>query len=185
VHAWLSFSSILCEESIKLLGRKTSTTTSDVSKLSSEKSCGAVIFRRNGAVKYLLLHYEGGHWDFVKGHVESDETERETVLRETEEEAGITEVTFVEGFREPISYYYRRAGRTVLKEVIFFLMETKTDKIRLSREHVGFDWLSYDGAMNRLTFKNAKETLRKANALVETRSTRGVLGANESGPSAV
>jgi len=152
-----------------------------VSRLASEKSCGAVIFRRDGTVKYLLLHYEGGHWDFVKGHVESDETERETVLRETEEEAGITELTFIEGFREPISYYYRRAGKTVLKEVIFFLMETSTDKVRLSREHVGFDWLSYDSAMNRLTFKNAKETLRKANALIETLSKHGILGADEGG----
>jgi len=148
--------------------------------VASEKSCGAVIFRRNGTVKYLLLHYEGGHWDFVKGHVEAEETEKETVLRETEEEAGITDLSFVTGFREPISYYYRRAGKTVLKEVVFFLMETKTDRVRLSREHVGFDWLTYDNAMNRLTFKNAKDTLRKANALIETLSKHGVLlGADE------
>jgi 8-oxo-dGTP pyrophosphatase MutT (NUDIX family) len=128
----------------------------------SEKSCGAVIFRRNGANRYLLLHYEGGHWDFVKGHVEKGESEKQTTLRETEEEAGITDITFIEGYREPISYYYRRAGRTVRKEVIFYLLETKTEQVRLSREHVGFDWLSYDRAMERLTYKNAKDTLQKA-----------------------
>ena len=87
--------------------------------MSSEKSCGAVVFRQNQDRKYLLLHYEGGHWDFVKGHVERGETEKETVLRETEEEAGITDAKFVEGFRHRISYYYRRAGRTVYKEVVF------------------------------------------------------------------
>jgi len=137
---------------------------------------GNIQTRWNDKVSSLALRRRA--LGFVKGHVESNETERETVLRETEEEAGITELTFIEGFREPISYYYRRAGKTVLKEVIFFLMETRTDKVRLSREHVGFDWLSYDNAMNRLTFKNAKETLRKANALIETLSKHGILGAN-------
>ncbi len=128
----------------------------------SEKSCGAVIFRRDGAKKYLLLHYEGGHWDFVKGHVEKGENERETTLRETEEETGITDLKFVEGYRESISYFYRRAGRTVRKEVVFYLLETHTEQVRLSREHVGFDWLTYDRAMERLTYKNAKDTLQKA-----------------------
>jgi 8-oxo-dGTP pyrophosphatase MutT (NUDIX family) len=133
----------------------------------SEKSCGAVIFKRNGNRKYLLLHYEGGHWDFVKGHVEKNETERQTVLRETEEEAGLTELTFVEGYRQPISYYYRRAGKTVYKEVIFYLVESKTNVVKLSREHVGFDWLRYDRAYERLTYKNAKDTLRKAHEFLE------------------
>lgn len=128
----------------------------------SEKSCGAVIFKVNGDRRYLLLHYEGGHWDFVKGHVENGETEKQTVLRETEEEAGLTDLTFIEGYRNPISYYYRRAGQTVFKEVVFFLLESKSDAIRLSREHVGFDWMTYDRAYERLTYKNAKDTLRKA-----------------------
>ena len=133
----------------------------------SEKSCGAVIFKRGGERKYLLLHYEGGHWDFVKGHVEKNESETDTVRRETEEEAGITDLAFIMGYRQPISYYYKRAGRTVYKEVIFYLVEAHTDAVRLSREHVGFDWLGYDRAIERLTYKNAKETLRKAHEFLE------------------
>jgi bis(5'-nucleosidyl)-tetraphosphatase len=133
----------------------------------SEKSCGAVIFKRGHTREYLLLHYEGGHWDFVKGHVEKDESEVDTVRRETEEEAGMTDLTFIEGYRQPISYYYKRAGRTVYKEVIFYLVETHTEAVRLSREHVGFDWLRYDLAYDRLTYKNAKETLRKADEFLE------------------
>ncbi len=133
----------------------------------SEKSCGAVIFKRDGNWKYLLLHYEGGHWDLVKGHVEKNESEKDTVLRETQEEVGITDVTFVEGYREPISYYYKRAGTTMYKEVVFYLLESKTDSVRLSREHVGYDWLSYDRAYERLTYKNAKETVRKAHDYLE------------------
>jgi bis(5'-nucleosidyl)-tetraphosphatase len=148
----------------------------------SEKSCGAVVFKRNGNRKYLLLHYEGGHWDFVKGHVEKDESETDTVRRETEEETGLSDVIFIEGYRQPISYYYKRAGRTVYKEVVFYLLETRTDAIRLSREHVGCTWLSYDLAIQRLTYKNAKETLRKAHEFLESLGTQVVLGdAKESG----
>ena len=146
----------------------------------SEKSCGADIFRRNGANKYLLLHYEGGHWDFVKGHVEKNESERQTVLRETEEEAGITDLTYIEGYREPISYFYRRAGRTVRKEVVFYLLQTKTEAVRLSREHVGFDWLTYDRAMERLTYKNAKDTLQKAHEFLEKLQAKEELGEKSS-----
>ncbi len=146
----------------------------------SEKSCGAVIFRRNGAKKYLLLHYEGGHWDFVKGHVERGENEKETALRETEEETGITDLKFNEGYRESISYFYRRAGRTVRKEVVFYLLETNTEQVRLSREHVGFDWLIYDRAMERLTYKNAKDTLQKAQDFLAKQPTQEMLGEKSS-----
>jgi bis(5'-nucleosidyl)-tetraphosphatase len=133
----------------------------------SEKSCGAIVFKRNGNRKYLLLHYEGGHWDFVKGHVEKNESEKETVQRETEEEVGIKDLTFIRGYRQPISYYYRRAGKTVYKQVVFYLVESKTDEVRLSREHVGFDWLPYDRAIERLTYKNAKDTLKRAHDFLE------------------
>ena len=35
-----------------------------------EKSCGAVIIRRNNeTVQYLLIHQVQGHWCFPKGHV--------------------------------------------------------------------------------------------------------------------
>ncbi len=142
----------------------------------AEKSCGAVIFKRNGNRKYLLLHYEGGHWDFVKGHVEPNETETDTVRRETEEETGLTDLTFIEGYRQPISYYYRRAGQIVYKEVIFYLVETKTSPVRLSREHVGFDWLTYERATERLTYKNAKDTLQRAHAYLEKPPTKAALG---------
>jgi bis(5'-nucleosidyl)-tetraphosphatase len=127
-----------------------------------EKSCGAVVFKRDGEVQYLLLHYEAGHWDYVKGQVEPHETEKDTVTRELEEETGIVNARFIEGFREEINYFYRRGGKTVYKEVIFFLIESKDSRVKLSYEHVGYEWLSYEKAMAKLTFANAKKVLAKA-----------------------
>jgi bis(5'-nucleosidyl)-tetraphosphatase len=140
-----------------------------------EKSCGAVVFLKNTDVKYLLLHYEAGHWDLVKGNVEANESEKDTVIRELREETGIADAQFIEGFREKIEYFYRRQGATIHKEVIFFLIETHTEKVELSYEHVGYTWLDYQSAMERLTFKNAKAALQKARELLET---QGIIGAS-------
>jgi bis(5'-nucleosidyl)-tetraphosphatase len=134
-----------------------------------EKSCGAVVFLKNTEAKYLLLHYEAGHWDFVKGNVEPNESEKDTVIRELQEETGIADGRFIDGFREKVEYFYRRQGATIHKEVIFFLIETHTEKVALSYEHVGYTWLDYQNAMKRLTFKNAKAVLQKAHKLLKIR----------------
>lgn len=128
-----------------------------------EKSCGAVIFiKKEDATKYLLLNYAAGHWDFVKGNVEPNENEKQTVVRELQEETSITEAQFIEGFREVISYFYRRQGLTIHKEVVFYVMEAFTDKVQLSFEHVGFIWLDFEHTLEKLTFKNSKDVLSKA-----------------------
>jgi len=128
-----------------------------------EKSCGAVVFlKKDNQTKYLLLNYAAGHWDFVKGNVEPNEAEKQTVTRELQEETGITDAKFINDFRIPIGYFYRRQGLTVHKEVVFFIMETKTEQVQISFEHIGFIWLDYKTAMEKLNFKNAKDVLQKA-----------------------
>ena len=134
-----------------------------------EKSCGAVVFLKKNGVQYLLLHYHAGHWDFVKGNVEPNENEKETVLRELQEETGLTDAKFIEDFKERIEYFYRRQGSTIYKEVVFFLIETKTKTVKISYEHVGYKWLNYQKAMEKLTFKNAKNVLQKAQRLMKIR----------------
>ena len=133
-----------------------------------EKSAGAIIFRKEDKIKkFLLLHYSEGHWDFPKGHVEKNETELETAKREIEEETGLKELTFLPKFRETISYYYKRDGKLYRKEVVFFLAEASESAIKISKEHIGSEWLEFNKAMEKLTFKNAKELLKKANDFPE------------------
>jgi hypothetical protein len=61
---------------------------------------------------------------------------------------------------------------TVSKGVVFYLVEALGEEVvKISGEHVGHDWLPYRQAMERLTYKNAKDTLRKAEKhLQRTRS---------------
>jgi 8-oxo-dGTP pyrophosphatase MutT (NUDIX family) len=127
------------------------------------------VFVKNSEVHYLLLHYEAGHWDFVKGNVEPNESERDTVVRELKEETGIVDAQFIDGFRERIEYFYRRQGATIHKQVVFFLVEAHSEKVELSYEHVGYDWLSYQRAVEKLTFKNAKDSLQKAHEFLKVK----------------
>lgn len=129
-----------------------------------EKSAGAVIFcREDKKIYYLLLHYQTGHWDFPKGNIEKGEKLEETVKREVKEETGLEDIEFVAGFKEVIKYFYKLKGKNIFKIVTFLLAETKTKKIKISWEHIGYKWLPCEETLEQLTFKNAKEILQKAN----------------------
>ena len=134
-----------------------------------ERSAGAVIFRKKGKnVLYLLLHYPSSakapkeYWDFPKGHIEKGEKIEETIKREVREETGLDDIRLVEDFKEWIKYFFKFKGKNVFKIVTFLLAETKTKEVKVSFEHLGYEWLSYEEAFKKLTFKNAKEILKKA-----------------------
>ena len=135
-----------------------------------EKSAGAIIFRKEGEKPlFLLLHYLSGsrnqkeYWDLPKGHIEKGEKPEDTVKREVKEETGLKDIKFFRGFKETIRYFFKRESKNILKFVTFYLLETKIKEVKISFEHLGFEWLPYERALARLTFKNAKDILRKAN----------------------
>ena len=130
-----------------------------------EKSAGAVIFRRteNGEIYYLLVKSTSGHFDFPKGNVERGESEEQTTKREVEEETGLKDIVFIQRFKEKIKYFYRRERNPINKVVVYFLAETMSTEVKISWEHVGFEWMSYKDAMEKIDFANTKTVLKKAN----------------------
>lgn len=142
-----------------------------------EKSVGAVIFRKqDNKIYYLILKYTAKHWDFVKGHIDEGETDMQTLFREADEETGIKDLKVVSEFKEIHKYFFKQykdkmtkadieKGKPVwvFKLVNFYLAETETKDIKLSFEHQNYKWLLYDDALKLVTFKNAKELLKKAN----------------------
>tara|TARA_B110001454_G_scaffold183124_1_gene178037 strand:- start:273 stop:692 length:420 start_codon:yes stop_codon:yes gene_type:complete len=134
-----------------------------------ETSAGVVLYRIKDSQKlFLLLHYPSGHWDFIKGKMEKGETTQETAIRETREETGITDITFVKKFEEWIEYNFKYKGELVQKKVVFFLAETKTEEVKISHEHSGYTWLDYNTSMEKTTFGNAKTVLTKAKKLLSS-----------------
>ena len=135
--------------------------------MKEEVSAGIILFNDNESRKFLLLNYPSKHWDFVKGKMENGETTYETALRETKEETGISDVEFLDGFEEEIEYYFRAENQDIHKKVIFFLGKTKTLDIILSHEHLDFIWLDYDNALNKITYENAKNLLKKSKKFLD------------------
>ncbi|MBZ9572854.1 NUDIX domain-containing protein [Patescibacteria group bacterium] len=128
-----------------------------------EKSAGAIIFRRNKKIKYLLIQYGWGHWEFPRGLIEKGESLEDTARREIKEEVGIEDIRFIPGFKEWIKFFFKLKGKNIMKIATFLLAQTKTEEVKLSYEHKDYTWLPYEEALNRLTFKNSKEILKKAN----------------------
>ena len=153
-----------------------------------EFSAGVIVFRlRNDIREYLLLQYpldkrilrtkrkisrgglpsearraKGGHWDFPKGHIEDGEDELVAMKRELQEETGITRFELMDGFRYEINYEFRTELGVHKKSVVFFVARTDQSDIELSFEHLDHAWLSYDEAIKRVTYDNAKDVLTQA-----------------------
>jgi bis(5'-nucleosidyl)-tetraphosphatase len=151
--------------------------TIDYHCMPKEKSAGAIIYiLKNNVPHYLLLHYPSGHWEFAKGHIEQEEKPEAAARREIQEETGISDITIIPGFKEYIKYFFKnnydlkkedkQKAPWVFKLVVFYLAQTHTEDVIISQEHTGFIWLPYEQAIKKLTFKNAKELLKKANDVV-------------------
>ena len=135
--------------------------------MKEEISAGVILVNENNRKQFLLLNYPSKHWDFVKGKMEEGETFHETALRETNEETGIKDVELLDGFKEEIEYYFRADNQDIHKKVIFFLGKTKTENIILSHEHLDFIWLDFDNALEKITYENAKNLLRKSKEFLD------------------
>lgn len=130
-----------------------------------EKSCGCVLYRKQDDFRVLVIKQtRNGNWSFPKGHVENNETEIETAVREVCEEVGL-KVSPIEGFRESIRYN-PRAG--IQKDVVYFVADSKLQAVRLQKEEVSdYRWLRPDKAFKTLTFKNDKDVLKKVLAFLK------------------
>lgn len=128
--------------------------------MKQEKSCGAVIFRDNSDIReYLVLRSIGGHVTLCKGHVEADETERETATREIREETALC-VDFVEGFREVITYSPKP---DCMKDVVFFLARVSGGTLTCQPEEVAEAWFApFEQAVEALTHASDRSVLQKA-----------------------
>ena len=129
-----------------------------------EKSCGAVVFTKDdGAIRYVIIESKEGFFGFPKGHIEGNETEEETALREIYEETGL-DVELIDGFRTEDSHPFTKNGETRIKHVVYFLAEysdqsPKAQESELNSIHL----MDYNTAVSAFQFESSKRILSKAN----------------------
>ncbi len=123
--------------------------------MKNEKSCGCIIID-NG--KVLLVKQTAGHWGFPKGHVEANETEIETAIRETKEETNLS-VEIVSNARYTMEYVI---DEDIHKEVVYFIAKETTNNVIAQESEISdIKWFSFKEALETISFDNAKALLKK------------------------
>lgn len=127
--------------------------------MKKEKSCGAVVFRKQNELEVLIIRQNQGHWCFPKGHVEGTETEHETAAREVMEETG-AEIRFIGGFREETHYSPKE---DVEKDVVWFIAAPINNTLQRQKEEIAeILWTNVVEASALLTYDNDRQLFRKA-----------------------
>lgn len=122
--------------------------------------------------RFLLLHrklnWKG--WEFPKGGVENNEDYKDTIKRELFEETGIKKFSIVDKIDE---FVFRDNVRKKESFITNYLVHVSSNsKVVLNNEHAldgkiiiehdDFKWCFAKDAINLLTHKNQKESMKKA-----------------------
>lgn len=133
-----------------------------------EKSCGAVVYRKNNnELEFLLVYQNNGHYSFPKGHVENNETEIETAKREIKEETNL-DVEIDSNFRYEISYFLE--SKNVMKDAVYFIATPITFDLKSQEGEINeCVWNNYNDTMQLLEFDNIKEVFKAAYNYIENK----------------
>lgn len=96
-----------------------------------------------------------------KGHIDPGENAEIAAVREVREEAGV-DAEIIEKLGD-VRYWYQRSGRSIPKQVTFFMMrylggdpEDHDDEVEVAR------WVPLEEAVNLLTFQGERDMVRAA-----------------------
>ncbi|MDD5192948.1 MAG: NUDIX domain-containing protein [Candidatus Nanoarchaeia archaeon] len=140
------------------------------------KSVFVVIYsRQNSRIKYLLLkrrrHWRG--WEFTKEGLEKGESEEDAVKRGIREESGLNIIGQIKKFNVHGKYSYRkklsdRPGFTG-QSYTLYAAEVGFGKVKIDEyEHSAYEWLDFEHAMRKLTWRNQKKSLNIVNLWIKT-----------------
>ena len=132
-----------------------------------ERSAGAIVFHLKDSQPYYLLLKYPTYWGFVKGLIEKNEIEEQTMRREVAEEAGVYNYKILEGFREMQRWFFRFEGELIRKEAVFFLAHAESWNIKISHEHEDFKWCTLEEALKLMRVRNNRALLEKADAFLK------------------
>ncbi len=119
---------------------------------------GVVVFEN----KVLVLERPGRQEiRLPKGHVKDGEKLTDAAIREVSEESGYSELRIVENLGvQKIEFDYD--GVHIIREEVYFLMALKDEAKTPGEVEFTLKWLSWENALEQLTYPAEKEWLRRA-----------------------
>jgi bis(5'-nucleosidyl)-tetraphosphatase len=127
--------------------------------LSYEYSYGIVPLRRvDRGIEVLLVHHVNGHWTLPKGHAEPNETPWQTAQRELLEETGLQVDQYLS--LPTVQERYPHGDRE--KVATYFIAWVSGTMTHLPSELQGSCWCSPEDALEKLTYEETRESLRRA-----------------------
>lgn len=132
-----------------------------------EVSSGAVVFtRKENNIYFAIVKSLEGYYGFPKGHIEGNETEEETALREIYEEIGIR-AQIITGFRT-IDEHPVPNRKDVIKRIIYFVAEYDKQQLCYQEDELeGAYLMTYEEAMDAFQFESSKRILNEAKKFIE------------------
>ncbi len=134
-----------------------------------EVSCGGVVYtRQNNEILYLIIKSLEGYYGFPKGHLEGNETEEQTALREIYEETGL-KAKIIPGFKT-VDEHPIPNKEGVMKRIIYFIAQYDNQDIIFQEEELlGAYLMTYQEASNVFQFESSKRILRQVNDFLISR----------------
>ncbi|MCT4488296.1 bis(5'-nucleosyl)-tetraphosphatase, partial [Levilactobacillus parabrevis] len=131
-----------------------------------ENASGAVVYRLvDEQPQYLLLKSATSNfWGFPKGHVEGNETDIETAVREIREETSLN-VTVDPTFHADLDYDMKNGHH---KHVVLYTAQVPANVTihRQVEEISEFGWFDFPTAHERLSYPNLQDLMTQANAFL-------------------
>lgn len=134
-----------------------------MSPQTTEQSYGVIpLWSDNGVWKALVVHAQRGHWSFPKGHAEAKESGVEAATRELFEETGIEDCAILEEIKLDEQYTFLLNEKTIHKTVTFYVGIVSNPSFILQQDEIqNAEWLPFDEALKRLTYRETQDVFRK------------------------
>lgn len=130
-------------------------------EIKQEVACGVVpLFQDSGEYKFLLIRSLTGSWGFPKGHLETNESERDCALRELKEEVGLSAI-IVENLVYEVDYFI---SATLHKKVKLFLglIDLTKQTVKIQTEEIAeHKIVTASEAISLFQFDDLKSLMRK------------------------
>lgn len=133
------------------------------SNVAKDEAFGVVpILHRDNTYEFLLIQHNAGHWGFPKGHADPGESAVQAACREFSEETGIADYHLLAEVSFSEQYTFSRRGQLFEKTVIYYPAFVQSTSVSYQQDEIqNYAWVSYDQAIDLLSFSGAKQVLTR------------------------